>query len=403
MVFERCNDCGLLHEPGSDKVTDQSSCRWDVSISQLYETSHVEWCNNCGILHGPKLNQLTHPLDNDFTSSCIEELEPAKLNLSRCRLWDLTWRTSSDNVSCVKQLTHLGDDKLASSSMEQLDPCKWNLSRCRLWDLTWRSSSDNGPFTNQLTHLSDIDLVSSSMEQLGTVKRDLSPCRLRDLTRRSSSDNDTSDSQTCSKGFLNDDTLEWNIFRGQLHQSNILNWTSNWVESFNNHHESSPEGVLHHQQDTLCALQVLDDAGHLNFNVLDPSSLDEALNHIGVIDQHPPSSMKHRKIKRVSFWLPEDGDKPDQELIIKDILKKALSSLSPMQVLAVDVLNDSELRDWLQDSAMPFDETLEMAFSTMSPIQSLAVAVQAGYVDVNSLSDIFDSSFIRKNTMSYRH
>ena len=365
MVFERCNDCGLLHEPGSDKVTDPSSCSWVESFSQFHDTSRAERCNDCGLLHTLQLNQLTNLSDNEFISS----------------------------------------------SMEQLDPAKRDLSRCRLHDLTWRSSSDNGPGTNQLTHLSD-DEFTSSIEQLVSVKQDLSRCRLRDLTKRSSSDNETPDSQTCSKVLLDDDTVGWNSFLVQLHRSNTLNWTSSWAES--HHHERSPEGVLHHQPANLvtCALQVLDNAGQLDFNVQDPCSLDEALTHIGAIDQRPP--MKVKKI--VSFCLPVDGGlderdagckallslshNPDQDFLIKAILKKALSTLSPMQVLAVDVLNDSELSDLLCNSAMPFDEILETAISTMSPIQSLAVAVQAGYVDANSLSDIVDSSFIMQNIRS---
>ena len=70
-----------------------------------------------------------------------------------------------------------------------------------------------------------------------------------------------------------------------------------------------------------------------------------------------------------------------------------MSSLSLMQLLAVDVLSGSDLYD------MSCDGNLEEAISSMNPLQSLAVAVQLSYVNIKALPDIVDIDFINRNTM----
>ena len=100
-----------------------------------------------------------------------------------------------------------------------------------------------------------------------------------------------------------------------------------------------------------------------------------------------------------AFCLSEDNVglveavKSSNELVLKDILKDAMSSLSLTQLLAVNVLSGSVLYD------MSCDGDLEDAISSMNPLQSLAVAVQLSYVNIKALPDIVDIDFINRNTM----
>ena len=119
-----------------------------------------------------------------------------------------------------------------------------------------------------------------------------------------------------------------------------------WNESCQ-FHETSQVPIHQPASLTSCALQVLDKAGYLDFNIQDPCSLEEALTRIGAIDQDPvhEASMEHKTAqKRVSFCLPEDDvgfDVTDTESIfsetnkygpkfsLRDLMKQALTSMRP--------------------------------------------------------------------------
>ena len=79
-------------------------------------------------------------------------------------------------------------------------------------------------------------------------------------------------------GYL-DETIEWDTFLVQAHSTKNLDWMCNWDQSQKAHHVSSQVNVPRQQPSTLvsCALQVLDEAGHLDFNIQDPCSLEVAL------------------------------------------------------------------------------------------------------------------------------
>ena len=298
---------------------------------------------------------------------------------------------------------------------EQFNSCSLlhePIERCKDCGLLHDPWSDNTQ-----TETDSINNIDSflSMEQ-NSVKPNSSRCQLRQLPVYILSDNDTSDSFS-SNEFLNG-SVEWNSFLIQAHSTNNLNWICSWVESHNQVHETSFVDVPRHQPTTLVAsaLQVLDNAGHLDFNIQDPCSLEGALNQIGFFDGLPIKEChtEQKKVhKKVSFYLPEDdvgleidtrscrlcfsqSYKEDQVFVLGDILKQALSSLSPIQNQAIDVLKEQS--HMLNHSpSRPSDETLGIAISNMSPLQSLAVAVKAGYVEMKILPVFVDSDFIRKN------
>ena len=160
-----------------------------------------------------------------------------------------------------------------------------------------------------------------------------------------------------------DESIEWNTFLVQAHSTKKLDWICNWDQSHKVHHEFSH--VPRQQPATLvsCALQVLDEAGHLDFNIQDPFSLEVALTRIGAIDQIPVEelSMVHnRQPKKVTFYLPgadasvhkSNVSCNKEEFYLKDILEHALTSLTPMQTFAVDLLFDANPLDWLNNSLL---------------------------------------------------
>ena len=213
--------------------------------------------------------------------------------------------------------------------------------------------------------------------------------------------------------FLDEDTIGWSTFQVEAHRTSKLNWLCSWIDSHTQLHETLHKYALRPQPATLvsCALQVLDDAGHLDFNIQDPCSLEIALTLIGAMDQLPvqeASMEENNSNKKVAFCLPGDDAggggrdisysnsflKKDKTFLLKQVLEDAMRSLTPVQTLAVDVLFDSDPSNWIGN---PLISNFETAISNMNPLQSLAVAVKAGYVDSKSLPQVVDSDFIRKN------
>ena len=133
----------------------------------------------------------------------------------------------------------------------------------------------------------------------------------------------------------------WNESR-QVHETK----SSKWNESCQGH-ETSQVPIHQPASLTSCVLQVLDQVGYLDFNIQDPSSLEEALKRIGAIDQvpvHEASMEQKTALKRVSFCLPEDDvgfDVSDTESMssqtnkygpkfsLRDLMKQSLTSLRP--------------------------------------------------------------------------
>ena len=297
------------------------------------------------------------------------------------------------------------------------------ITRCKDCGLLHEPWSDNTDIVNDTS--SDAYSSSGSTEQelvkldspllLRTVKLGTSRCQLRDLPMCSLSDNDISGSSS-SGGFIDDD-VEWNSFMIKAHSTNNLNWTSSQLEYHNQFNETSTVDVLHQPATlTSCALQVLDNAGHLDFNIQHPCSMEAALLRIGAVDQLPVcevSVCQNKSQKRVSFYLPGDdvgldgsntsllsslslSHKDCQVFFLKDVLNQVLASLSPIQTRAIDVLSDQ--RHILDNSmSLSSNETMGKAILNMSPLQSLAAAVQAGYVDTKTLPAVVDSDFIREN------
>ena len=208
-------------------------------------------------------------------------------------------------------------------------------------------------------------------------------------------------------GYL-DETIEWNTFLVQAHSTKKLDWICNWNQSQKVHHVSSHANAPRQEPATLvsCALQVLDEAGHLDFNIQDPCSLEVALTRIGAVDQLPVEEHTfghNRQPKKVTFSLPganvsqhtSNTSCSDKEFSLKEILEHALASLTPMQTLAVDLLLGTDSVDGLNNSLMLNFQT---AISSMNSMQSLAVAVKVGYLDMNCLPEYVDSNFIIRNT-----
>ena len=285
------------------------------------------------------------------------------------------------------------------------------------------------PWSNNTCKESDYmssDSYSSSwsMEQ-DSVKFESSRCQLRYLPMCSTlSDKDISES-SISSSFLNGD-VGWNSCMIKAHSTNNLNWTSSWCESHNQVDETTTVNFLFHQPATLtsCALQVLDNAGYLDFNIQDPSSLEAALTRVGAVDQLPVGEVslhQNKSNKRVSFYLPGDdvgldesvtsiimsslslSHKDGQVFILKDVLSQVLNTLSPIQMQAIAIISDQPRHtldnSWFRTS----NESLEKAFSSMSPLQSLAAAVEAGIVDSKSLPAVVDADFIKKNVHSGKY
>ena len=266
-------------------------------------------------------------------------------------------------------------------------------------------------WSDEIIEPSSDDNSISSLQQ-DHVKQESSRCpRCRLLHSFVCVSFDGSDSEMAdsfhSHDYL-DDTVEWNTFLFQAHGTKNLDWICSWAQSHKVLHELSHTDIPMKHPATLvsCALQVLDEAGHLEFNIQDPCSLEVALTRIGAIDQIPVQELSmgpSKQYKRVSFSVSEvdggsdgsDTSCDNKSYPLKEILECAFTSLSPMQTLALDVLFDTDPVDWLNNSLIT---NFESAFSNMSPLQSLAVAVKAGYVDENNLPEFVDSNFILKNT-----
>ena len=186
----------------------------------------------------------------------------------------------------------------------------------------------------------------------------------------------------------------------------LLDWICNWSQLQRGLQESMNVDVPSHQPPTLvsCSLQVLDDAGFLDFNIQDPLSLEVALTRIGAVDQIPvqESSLQMSKIvsdsssKTDTFHLGED-DSFYKKFLLTEALEQALTSLTPIQTLALDVLFDTHPSDWLSNSLVL---NFEKAISNLNPLQSLAVAVKAEYIDKKSLPKFIDAEFIKRNIRS---
>ena len=212
------------------------------------------------------------------------------------------------------------------------------------------------------------------------------------------------DDSCCSHVNL-DNSVEWDNFLIQAQSTKKMDWVCSWDQFQKVPHESSHYASPLLQPATLvsCALQALDEAGHLDFNIQDPCSMEVALMRIGAVDQIPVEelSMVHRRTpKRVSFNLPEadsvlDTSSKGKQFALKEVLEHTLKSLSKMQTLALDVMFDSDQTDWLNNSLILNFET---AICSMNPLQSLAVAVKAGYINIDSLPEFVDSNFITRNS-----
>ena len=211
-------------------------------------------------------------------------------------------------------------------------------------------------------------------------------------------------------GSLNylDNTIDWTTFLVQAHSTKNLDWICSWSQAQGGLHESSHVDVPSHPPTTLVsrALQFLDDAGYLDFNIQDPYSLEVALTRIGAVDQIPvdePSLEVSKITNKVSsfssgsdtFLGGDDSSCRNKEIPLTEILEQALTSLTPIQKLALDVMFDTDTCDWLSNSLVL---NFERAISRMNPLQSLAVAVKAGFIDMKSLPKFVNSEFITRNT-----
>ena len=277
------------------------------------------------------------------------------------------------------------------------------------------------PWSDRGFDISSDDYSSSGSMEQDSVNIYSSRCQLRCLPVCSLSDKDISES-SISSSFLDGD-VGWNTCMIKAHSTNNLNWTNSCLDSHKQVHETSTVNFLFHEPATLssCALQVLDSAGHLDFNIQDPCSLEAALTHIGAVDQLPVGEVslyQNKSHKRVSFYLPGDdvgldetvtsimsslslSHKNCQVFILKDVLSQVLKSLSLVQQQAIDMISDQ--RNTLDNSYFwSSNETLENAISSMSPLQSLAAAVQAGIVDTTSLPVVVDGDFIKENMVLRR-
>ena len=258
---------------------------------------------------------------------------------------------------------------------------------------------------------SNHSILSSQKEQ---VENELSRCPRCSLLHSflcvSFGNLDIKNDDPCRSNIDLDKSVEWDNFLVQAHSTKKLDWVCNWDQFQKALQESSHSDSPRLQPATLVSytLQALEEAGHLDFNIQDPCSMEVALMRIGAIDQIPVEELsmeQSRKLKRVSFNLPEgdavlDTSCNSKQFALKEVLEHTLKSLSEMQILALDVLFDTDQTDWLNNSLV---SNFETAICSMNPLQSLAVAVRAGYVNMDRVPKFVDSSFIARNSQISRY